>query len=110
MGIFTKSGFRASGGLLYEDVIISTTEGVSGREINSLLGFVFAVGAGISIGNQAIIEKSYKVAIDELVKNCKDMGGNAVVGCRISNADGLIHIYGTAVQLTKLSKNTPRHS
>ena len=98
MGLFDISGFRASGSYK-SDIIISTSDAVPGKVITSHISIIYAVGGGIGLGNKSTIEKSYNIALDELAKKCKELGGNAIISCRISPFEGFVQAYGTAVTI-----------
>lgn len=106
-------------------MIVTTTEGVAGREVAEALGQVFGVvvrsrGLGGNIlaslrsiiGGEikeysALVEDARRHAIDRLVLNARAMGADAVVMMRFDSGSigqtmNEVVAYGTAVQLRPL--------
>ncbi|MCR8644937.1 YbjQ family protein [Paenibacillus sp. N1-5-1-14] len=106
-------------------MMISTTEGLAGYEVTEVLGTTFGVvvrarGLGGDImaslkglvGGEVkqytqMIEDARKQAIDRMVQNAAEMGGNAVIMMRFDSGDigqnmSEIVAYGTAVRVRKV--------
>lgn len=106
-------------------MIVTTTEGVAGREVAEALGQVFGVvvrsrglGGNILAGLRSIIggeikeysalvEDARRHAIDRLVLNARAMGADAVVMMRFDSGSigqtmNEVVAYGTAVKLRPL--------
>ncbi|NCP12029.1 MAG: heavy metal-binding domain-containing protein [Sphingomonadales bacterium] len=105
-------------------MIVTTTPTIQGREISDYLGIVTGeviVGAnlfrdmfasitdivgGRSGSYERVLERARKEAILELVDKCKQLGGDALVGCDLdyeilgkAGSMLMVSISGTAVKL-----------
>ncbi len=101
-------------------MLVVTTEGISGYEVEKVIGHVFGVvvrsrgiGGNIMAGLRSLaggeikeytemLEDARKTAIDRLVQNAHAMGANAVIMMRFDSSEvaqsmSEVVAYGTAV-------------
>lgn len=107
---------------MYENILITTTDTVAGREVTEVLGLVKGstirtrhIGSDIVAGLKSIVGgevKGYVIAFNDarteatqrMLKEAQALGANAVVGTRYSTSQIMtggaeILAYGTAVKL-----------
>ena len=81
--------------------MITTTDTIPGYRILETLGLVVAVSE-YKMGRP---RKAIYIAINNLISQAKERGGNAVIGLKISATAGseamAIVVYGTAVRVEK---------
>ncbi len=81
--------------------MISTTDHIPGYRIVKTIGLVLAVGEY----KMSRPQKAIYNALGDLIQQAKDRGGNAIIGLRISSANGseamAVVVYGTAVRVEK---------
>ena len=109
-------------------MLITTTENIAGYRVLEVKGQVFGVvvrsrglGGNIMAGLRSIIggeiteytsllEEARRHAVDRMVKNARQMGGNAIVMMRFDSSEigqtmSEIVAYGTAAIVEKIEKN-----
>ena len=106
-------------------VQVFTTETVAAHRVKRVLGVVTGstvrtrnvvndlfssmkavVGGELELYTQLMVE-SREEAMDRLKENCRGLGGNAVIACRVTTSNiapqaSEVLIYGTAVELEEL--------
>ncbi len=76
-----------------DEIFTSTTDTIPCYEIKQSLGVIFS---------KALIGNALQRALDDLILQCRNFGGNAVVGIKFSSLQsGGILAYGTAVIVEK---------